>query len=253
MTLACVRRFRDGSRRGGQDTRDGRRRIVDPPACARGLVAAGYSCWSKLDERARERRRRGLCDRGAQTLAEELRLGLRHRGRRRRGSGAGDAEPATEPTARPDAPPARPAARDAQALRAPLRDRWCSTSRGRGAERRAGERPRDGAGRGRRGASRQHPPGRRDLPARGGRASACSRRTRTRSGACRWPSGCSRMLDQLEARGRAASIGISAGVVACPDHGADAEPPAEGRRGDVAGPRGRPAGRRRPLRALQDR
>ena len=83
--------------------------------------------------------------------------------------------------------------------------------------------------------------------------SACSPPTRPRSRACRWPSGCCGLLAELEAAG-GLPIGISAGVVACPEHGNDAEAPAaQGRRGDVASPCGGPAGGRRPLaRSLTD-
>ena len=62
-----------------------------------------------------------------------------------------------------------------------------------------------------------------------------------------------RLLDELEAAG-GLRIAISAGVVACPEHGSDAEGLLQqGRRGDVASPCGGPAGgRRRLARSLTD-
>ena len=54
-----------------------------------------------------------------------------------------------------------------------------------------------------------------------------------------------RLLDELEAAG-GLRIAVSAGVVACPDHGSDAEALlTKGRRGDVASPCSGPAGGRR--------
>ena len=138
---------------------------------------------------------------------------------------------------RPHAPPARPADRDPPPLRPPLR-----------ARRLRRQRPGDPQRRRRRGAGGAA--GRRRAP-RCATASASStrpsgsRRTRSASSAPNQDTvGGVQMSERLlracsqglEAAG-GLPIGISAGVVACPEHGADAEAAsAQGRRSDVAGP-----------------
>ena len=75
--------------------------------------------------------------------------------------------------------------------------------------------------------------------------SACWRRTMTTVEGVQMAERLLGQLDELE-RGGGLRIAVSAGVVACPEHGGRRRrAAAQGRRGDVAGARGGPAGGRR--------
>ena len=190
-------------------------------ACTRSLVAAGNAA-RQARERARERRRQDLRDRGA-GAGRGVRLGHGDGGQRCQPRRAGEPS-STASLYQPGAhaPPARPAARDATAATGTPSGSSSSTSRARGAKNGGGGgretvlavvgaalrdsirlvdetfrleedahlRPGAEPGHGRRGAD--------------GRAAA-------------------RPCSTSSSRGGGLRIAISAGVVACPDHGADAD------------------------------